>query len=158
MALKQKVQVAEKKAEMVVARSYQEMVELALKGQLDSISLNEKEVRILVDCLTEADSQAKELDKKVKAGKPVLLGYAKEHEQYALHGDLAYAKIADKTDFDLPASKAIKILEKEGKMKLLDLVLSVSVTKFREFLGSDLFEKNASREERKFATISLKKK
>lgn len=158
LKLKEEVKTEEKVGERVGARTYQEMVELALIKQLDSKTLNEKEVRILVDCLTIDDGKAKELKAVVDVGKPVLLAYGKEHDQHDLYGDVAHAKIGDKTDFSLPPSKVIKILEKEGKLRLLDDVLAVRVTEFRKYLGSDLYEQKAEKTDSPFATISLRKK
>lgn len=143
--------------EGIGVRSYQEMLDLISKEKLDSKTLNEKEVRILIDCLGHNDETAKILAEGVKKGKAVLLSYAEAHKMYEIIAGLWFAKASDSTDFDLPASRAIKILEKEGKTKLLDSVLKVSIGDFRKYLGSDLFEKNASREKRVFSAISLKR-
>ena len=156
--LKQKVDVKEKVGERVGARTYAEMLGLALKGQLDSKTLNEKEVKILVDCLAFDDRNAKFLKKNVDSGKPTLLEYAKENRLISLYGDLSMAKISDKTETDLSASKAIKILEKEGKMKLLDEILTVSVTNFKRYLGADIYDRAATKNVHEFASISLKKR
>jgi hypothetical protein len=158
MKLKQKVKEEIKVGERVGARSYSDLMELALMKQLESKDLNEKEVAVLIDCCEEAQAQAKSLTEKVSAGKVVLLDYAKQQGYHDLRGELAVAKIGDKTEYELSASKAIKILEKEGKLKLLDDILTVRVTEFRKYLGSDLFEEKATKEEKTFTSISLKKK
>lgn len=144
--------------EALVPRTYDVMISEALRQMLEAKSLTGKEVNLLIDSLGLEDTTAKALAERVKVGKAVLLEYAKGKKLRKLFGDDYEAPVSDSTKSTIKASKAIKIMEKEGKLKLFDSVLTVGVENFKKYLGSDLYDKNIMKTTELFASISIKKK
>lgn len=102
-------------------------------------TLNDTEIGLLVDhSLGETEKASKWLDA-VGWIKPLLKVSSLEQKWKKKSGDIAEAKVmaASSTSFTCTVTKFVAFLKKEGKLKLVDDLLSIKLGDVKKYLGEE---------------------
>lgn len=105
-------------------------------------SLNDTEIGVLIDHLLYESEKATKLLSAVAWIKPLVKLSASEQKWKKKFGDIAEAKsmASSSTVFTCTVTKFVALLKKEGKLKLVDDLLSIKLGDVKKYLGEEVLK------------------
>jgi hypothetical protein len=130
---------------------------------IEQLNLSESDLEMLIDHGTDIEERRREIDKEVKSMvepiKDILLQSASKLKWKHKEGHEGKCDIGPSTKtITGTATELLKLLKKEGKVKLFNNLLTVRVTDAKKFMGEDILFKSGFffSERKEYGTVSLK--
>lgn len=133
-------------------RTFEDILEMT---NAQSLKLTNAEMEKLIDNAAVLDVQGKEMAKKVKRAKAMLLANAKKKKWKTLTGRTGVAKVSPSTTTVIPVKPFALLLKKLKKTKMLFDLLSVRISDAKKYLGEDVLEKIWETEFEEYGSVSV---